>query len=202
MIRRICPRCGSRNTAAILWGMPAMTPELQEKLAKKEIVLGGCCITTSDPTHHCNKCNKDFGGAYFPTPALVKELTFFLGGYFGPSHWVCLNADTAERVLKYAYSCDGGNVNLKTEVGGEGAEILRVPLGDRWFEFSRDLLRCYFIDWKRTYSNNHILDGTQWSLEVVFTNGKRIMRSGSNAFPPHWKKLIALFKKYGLPHMR
>ncbi len=60
MARRICPRCGSRNTATILRGMPAWSPELQEKMDKGEVVLGGCCITDCDPTHHCNKCEKDF----------------------------------------------------------------------------------------------------------------------------------------------
>lgn len=45
MSKRICPRCGSRKTAQILWGMPAFTEELEVKLKNKEIVLGGCCIT-------------------------------------------------------------------------------------------------------------------------------------------------------------
>jgi hypothetical protein len=46
------------------------------------------------------------------------------------------------------------------------------------------------------------LDGTQWELNVTFDNGTTIKRYGSNAYPPHWKKLIATFHKYGLPIIR
>lgn len=34
MSKKICPRCGSRKTAQILWGMPAFTEELEVKLKK------------------------------------------------------------------------------------------------------------------------------------------------------------------------
>ena len=27
-----CPACGAKPVASILWGLPAMTPELEEKL--------------------------------------------------------------------------------------------------------------------------------------------------------------------------
>lgn len=43
-----CPKCGGK-VVPIVYGMPA--PELYEKAQRKEVVLGGCCITEEgDPT--------------------------------------------------------------------------------------------------------------------------------------------------------
>ena len=52
-----CPACESEKIARILYGMPAFSEELHNKLNNKEIVLGGCCITGDDPTWKCVDCN-------------------------------------------------------------------------------------------------------------------------------------------------
>jgi hypothetical protein len=36
--------------------------------------------------------------------------------------------------------------------------------------------------WKKSYHNNDVLDGCQWSLEIVW-NGKNIELHGSNGYP-------------------
>lgn len=56
----ICPHCGSAWIADILYGEPAFDDELEELLEKGEIYLGGCCIFSDSPKHHCNDCKKDF----------------------------------------------------------------------------------------------------------------------------------------------
>lgn len=200
MARRICPRCGSRKTAKILWGMPAMTDKLQKQLDKKEIVLGGCSVILPTPTHHCNTCKKDFGGDYFEQSTFVKELNFYVGGFFGTSHWVYLNTVASGRILKYATTDGGYGVDIKNEQSCE--DILYVPLDNQWIRFNVDFLRCYFIDWKRRYVDKTVLDGTQWELEVIFENGTTIKRHGSNKYPPHWDKLLRFFRKYGLPNIK
>jgi len=194
--RRICPRCGSKETATILWGMPVMTQELQDKLDKKEVVLGGCRISTSAPTHHCNSCGKDFGGSYFAEPAFIKELYFYVGGYFGPCNWVYLHSEKFGKVLRYTTSNIYAN-DIESDL--PNSNIFTIPIDNKWVEFNKDLLRCYFIDWEDSYVDMDILDGTQWKLTVTFDNGITIRRGGSNAYPPHWKKLIKTFHKYGLP---
>ncbi|WP_217437534.1 hypothetical protein [Paenibacillus sp. JMULE4] len=173
-----------------------MTSKLQEQLEKKEIILGGCCIVIPTPTHHCNTCKKNYGGCYFEIPTYVKELYFYIGGFFGTSHQVYLNTKTSGLVLKYV-SSEGYGVDIKNDC--DGIDILRVPVHDQWIEFNDDMLHCYFIDWKPRYVDKNVLDGTQWGLEVTFENGTTIKRHGSNDYPPHWNKLIKLFQKYGLP---
>jgi len=50
-----------------------MTPELLDKLDKKEIVFGGCFFAVSSPSHHCHACRQDFGGSYFAEPTLLTN---------------------------------------------------------------------------------------------------------------------------------
>jgi len=51
-----CPQCGSPKVARILYGLPDFSPQLQKDLKSGKIVLGGCCVTDSDPTWQCVEC--------------------------------------------------------------------------------------------------------------------------------------------------
>ncbi|EGP93349.1 hypothetical protein [Nitrosarchaeum koreense] len=55
-MKRQCPNCKSINHAKILWGLPADMREIEERLDRKEIVLGGCIVTNHDPKWECNDC--------------------------------------------------------------------------------------------------------------------------------------------------
>ena len=95
-----CPRCGSMDTARILYGLPAMDDELEERIRAGKIHLGGCCITSeevygervrTDSTRFCNACEKKFGappifhykGAAQDYRREVIAFRYFDGGYFG-----------------------------------------------------------------------------------------------------------------------
>lgn len=153
----------------------------------------------NDRTRNHNSCGKDFGGNYFTKPAFVRELYFYVGGYFGTSHWVYLHEQKFGKILRHVAS-DSHYIDIKSELAD--CNISLIPIVHKWAEFNKDLLRCYFIDWKSCYINQNVLDGTQWELNVTFDNGTTIKRYGSNAYPPHWEKLIAAFHKYGLPIIR
>jgi hypothetical protein len=51
-----CPACGHSPVAEISYGYPAPSPELDEKLKKGTVVLGGCEITGDDPAWLCGEC--------------------------------------------------------------------------------------------------------------------------------------------------
>ena len=55
-----CPNCASSNTCRIMYGMPAYTPELEQKLEAGKVHLGGCIIELDSPNRHCNDCELDF----------------------------------------------------------------------------------------------------------------------------------------------
>lgn len=58
--RRVCPACGSRNTARILYGLIMLTEKLHEQSLKGKIVFGGCGITPDNPDRQCNDCGISF----------------------------------------------------------------------------------------------------------------------------------------------
>ncbi len=60
-LKKVCPFCGSRKVAEYLYGMPAMSEELEKNLEKNKVILAGCCVSNVDPEYHCNECGKDFG---------------------------------------------------------------------------------------------------------------------------------------------
>jgi len=53
---RECPRCGSDRIAVILYGLPDFSEGLKRDLDAGHIVLGGCCVTGSDPAWQCTRC--------------------------------------------------------------------------------------------------------------------------------------------------
>ena len=54
--KQTCPSCNGKNIAKILWGLPADMNSIEEALERKEIVLGGCNVTTYDPKLECTDC--------------------------------------------------------------------------------------------------------------------------------------------------
>ena len=55
-----CPECGKSWIAEIHWGYLDVKV-IEEKLEKKEIVLGGCIVTDHDPKWECNNCHHQWG---------------------------------------------------------------------------------------------------------------------------------------------
>lgn len=55
-----CPKCGGNDIAIILWGLPAFSKELEEKVKRKKIVFGGCMVSGNDPKLECNDCGYRF----------------------------------------------------------------------------------------------------------------------------------------------
>lgn len=58
---RKCPACGSESIAKIMYGMPMMTPELEEELRTGKLSLGGCCVSDDSPRWECNGCGEEWG---------------------------------------------------------------------------------------------------------------------------------------------
>lgn len=51
-------------------------------------------------------------------------------------------------------------------------------------------------NWKDEYNNYNVLDGEQWEIEIVFTDGSRYKSTGSNAYPSAWRKLSAFINHW------
>ena len=57
-----CPKCGSRNLARYLFGLPDGSEKLERDVAFGKIVLGGRVIEPDvSPKYCCNDCGESFG---------------------------------------------------------------------------------------------------------------------------------------------
>ena len=50
-----------------------------------------------------------------------------------------------------------------------------------------------FADWEESYVNWGILDGHQWSVEVIFADGTKKVSYGSNDYPATWGDMAQAF---------
>ncbi len=54
----------------------------------------------------------------------------------------------------------------------------------------RELYDLHMGEWKRNYTDPCIQDGIQWEVEIIYTDGKKRVFSGSNAYPYNFKKFL------------
>jgi hypothetical protein len=78
--------------------------------------------------------------------------------------------------------------------------------GDRDFQFISDIddnaigkffsqiAEHGFSDWKERYVDNSILDGSEWYIKIVYTDGKVKEMTGMNKYPETWKNVVADFQ--------
>jgi hypothetical protein len=59
--------------------------------------------------------------------------------------------------------------------------------------FILDSSRYGFTKWKTSYDNPIILDGLQWGVTILFSDGTKKQIDGSNAFPKTWKPMCSAF---------
>lgn len=200
-----CPYCGSKDTARILYGMPDITEDLQEKLDSGKVHLGGDVIIAistddgkmiyTDPERYCNHCKKEFGRppywhkddlfAYYPD--MVEAITFEVGGFFQGRTIVSIKKNPKGALVRV------GQFPHKIDGPVEDRQI--TPL--RWMRLVNKLYNeLYINEWKKSYEDPNVLDGTQWELEIKLNGRRKRTYSGSNAYPPYWMELIALFSPF------
>ena len=202
-----CPYCGSKNTARIIYGMPAFSDELQEKLDSGKIRLGGCCISgvpdedggmiSLDPGRWCNDCHKKFAGP----PYLVSKDRSSAEAYS--------DIVTGIRFSIFGYLSGAMDIELKKRPDGALVLVHSVPFGKepvpdrhitnlRWMRLVNHLYNdLYLHEWNKSYSpEGMILDGEYWTLEISLTDRRKRTYRGSNAYPPYWAELKALFQPF------
>jgi len=180
-MRRICPACGSKNVAKIMYGYPIFDDKLSQQLNNKEVKLGGCIIDDYSPKYFCNDCKTNFD----TSPSLYIEeiikIRIRIGGF--------MHIDTDLEVTK---SIDGSIIE---SVDSNKFLIIDTNI-IKWNNFVSDILKCKVLDWKDNYNNPFVLDGIQWDLTLYLNNGKTIEKGGSNDYPPHWNKFRRTLNQY------
>jgi hypothetical protein len=59
LVYRACERCGSKDTAEIIYGM--VTPDVEAEYPNQRIVLGGCVVEATSPRWQCLCCGQSWG---------------------------------------------------------------------------------------------------------------------------------------------
>lgn len=199
MPKKKCPACGSTDTVKILYGMP--THEAFQSAERGEFVLGGCCVSDNDPKRHCKACGQDFGGIDLFSLYQMTSLEFFIGGYFGTSHFAYIDGKRKNKLIRYAKTPGGIYADLKhpkNDINFHPDILLKeIPLtSEQWLTFIEELVTLEIPCWKDEYYDSGVCDGTQWELIIRLPNRNKIIRSGSNEYPPYWNKFIKIMQKY------
>ena len=113
----------------------------------------------------------------------VVMMKAFVGGFTGRSYQVEINMtdSTAEyKVLESGYTpLTEETIILEVE---QMKKLLRV------------LDKVDILNWDEHYDNIDVLDGTNWSVELMF-NSTVFQTGGSNAYPEQWNKFCGVLEK-------
>lgn len=113
----------------------------------------------------------------------------FEGGHFGPSYYYFVNKINNNYQFRVGYSNNGRIVNNDIN----DPNIHSIDQNKYHYDKFIDELLKEVKDWKESYNNNQIMDGTQWNIDFVERN-KRY--SGSNEFPPNYKEVVKILNVY------
>ncbi|OME26348.1 hypothetical protein [Paenibacillus odorifer] len=112
----------------------------------------------------------------------IKQITASIGGYFGSSYIV--EVEFVNGKITYEVREDGGlEPSLAVQRDNEGIAIFR-----------EELTKCRILGWEHEYIDPNALDGTHWSLDIVFED-KVLHINGSNAYPKEWKRFCKSIRK-------
>ncbi len=202
-----CPRCGGKNIAEMLYGLPSYDEKTQSEIKAGKLRLGGCCASELDPKYYCNDCKKGFA-----TPPLIKSkdgfedlrevvtcIRFSIGGFFGG----CQSITFEKKKYAILLSVTTKDLEPQTPDGILSGILGRAMTEKEWEKLLNNLFcKLCVHEWKKRYENPGVLDGEGWSLEFKLTGGRQRNYYGSNAYPPLWKELKNVlrpfFKEFGI----
>ena len=188
-----CPKCGSKKTVPIMYGLPLFNEELIQKLNNNELYIGGCCIPYNVPTHHCLECNKNVGSSPILLSKngeenyrdIVTGIHFYDGGYFGGYKEITIKKNKKTILLTVYMSFEPEDCFQRKMTEEEWTGLL-----DRLYK------KLYLHEWKKSFYDPYVLDGEQWALDIKLTNGRSRHYHGSNEFPPYWSELKTTFRPF------
>ncbi len=139
------------------------------------------------------------GGQYKPSKAEIKasefesnipaicKIIFSIGGYFGGYATRTISFDSEELQVSVEHS-----LCIEPEETPDG---YLLPLEKD--EFLYELARLHIGEWRTSYYPERfgysVLDGTQWELEIQYSNGRKPFKSyGSNSFPYNFNEFKEL----------
>lgn len=142
----------------------------------------------------------EMGASYAPSQAevnakqfqenidYISRVRFEYGGYFGGYEFYTITLDDGHIHFDMEHSLYEKPINLPNTTD--------YPMSKN--DFWDGLRELYIGEWRHNYRAERfgyvVLDGTQWSLQIEYSNGtKPTSYYGSNSYPYNFDKLKALF---------
>lgn len=176
-----CPKCGSKNSVNIVYGMPSY--DLYQEAEAGKVKLGGCVLSLGDPEYVCKECEHEWNRkqAIDHAYSRIKALKTSVGGYFGGYYEVTIDL----RNLEITWNFQEGEVEETSK------KSIRVSTAKAFLE---ELKKLNLLNWKAKYIEPGVCDGTQWSVEII-TDGRSIKKYGSNNYPLEWALFCRLIRQ-------
>ena len=97
--------------------------------------------------------------------------------------------------LGYKLILEGNAVNVTPDPCSFNNEPMTcIPSIEEWNKFLESIERLDVLNWKESYIDPSILDGTQWLFQIR-TESFEIETGGSNAYPENFNGLIMSINK-------
>lgn len=135
------------------------------------------------------------GGTYTPSAAerkamkfdenipFINKVVFSIGGY-----WEGYETKT------YTIKDDKVHTYVEHSLNLTPSNIGEIEPMDKEY-FLNSIEELHIGEWRRRYDSD-VCDGTQWELEIYFSNGRRpVMFYGNNAYPYNFDSVLSLFDK-------
>jgi hypothetical protein len=119
-------------------------------------------------------------------PTTAKMFKFTIGGFFQGHSSAIFFRSASERF----------KIEEQLDINFERTYFPEKDSEMDWIQFINRLNDEVGINnWKKSYSSD-ILDGTQWSIEILMEDGTELEFYGSNSYPKSWGKFEKLIKEY------
>lgn len=115
---------------------------------------------------------------------MLESLKFEIGGF--PNLFTYLKIKVKEQIVYYQVQ---KSIDKEPTIEGK----LSVEESISWLN-KLDLVHINL--WSKSYSDDCICDGTQWSVKYKEVGGKKLTIEGSNSFPDVWYKLVPLINQF------
>lgn len=103
----------------------------------------------------------------------INVMKVSYGGFFGGYNEIDVDMKNREVTLDFTR--------------GKSEKTVRALDDKETAELMNMLKEVDILNWKRSYDNPFVLDGTQWDITLKRDAGD-LLRSGNNAFPEEWEK--------------
>lgn len=111
----------------------------------------------------------------------ISKLRMWIGGIFGPINYV--DFDMSDLSATYH----------RLETVGDDEFVSETKFNKD--SFLSKIEKMDLLNWEKSYVDDNFRDGTQWYVDIQFSDGSDIEISGSNAYPENYDELRILISK-------